>query len=89
MHAQPGGTTRPEQLHGFFKAGFFVHDFGGAVTQLRARGVEIVVGPFPQRDDQKANVIIRDNAGNLIQIFGRGPVVETEWIGDVSKRKKR
>ena len=56
--------------HGFFKAGFFVQDFDRVLATLRDRGVEIAYGPFPKRADQHANVIIRDNAGNLIQIFG-------------------
>ena len=43
--------------------------FDSVVSQLRARGVEIAFGPFPARENQRANVLIRDNAGNLIQIF--------------------
>jgi hypothetical protein len=27
-------------------------------------------GPYPARPGQRANVIVRDNAGNLIQCFG-------------------
>ena len=62
----PNGT--PEI--GLFKAGLMVADFEATVAALRARGVEIVAGPFPERPDQRANVIIRDNAGNLIQVLG-------------------
>jgi hypothetical protein len=29
------------------------------------------MGPWPGRADQPANVIVRDNAGTLIQIFAR------------------
>lgn len=58
------------QVHGFFKAGFTVQDFDRTLAVLRERGVEIAYGPFPKRADQRANVIIRDNAGNLIQILG-------------------
>jgi hypothetical protein len=52
---------------------------GGLTVELihdpaaRPRGVsrpELVHGPFPASDNQRANLIIRDNAGNLIQIFG-------------------
>lgn len=53
-----------------FKAGFLVKDFDSAVDELRARGVTIAFGPFPAQNGQRANVLIRDNAGNLIQIFG-------------------
>ena len=41
------------------------------MRQLRRRGVEIAIGPFPKRDNQPANAIIRDNAGNYIQVLGR------------------
>ena len=58
-------------VHGIFKAGFVVDSFDRALTTLRERGVEIAIGPFPARDGQRANVIIRDNAGNLLQLFGR------------------
>ena len=68
--ARPATVSRPELLHGVYKAGFFVKDFDDVVDELRARGVAIAFGPFPQHDNQRANVIIRDNAGNLIQIFG-------------------
>jgi len=61
----------PLMVHGFFKAGLMVEDFDRALATLKARGVSIAYGPFPARSDQKANVIIRDNAGNLIQLFGK------------------
>ena len=60
-------------LHGFFKAGVIVDDLDRALATLRARGVEIAMGPFPARGAIRANVIIRDNAGNLIQLFGPAP----------------
>jgi catechol 2,3-dioxygenase-like lactoylglutathione lyase family enzyme len=55
---------------GIFKVGFRVDEFDGTIAALRARGVEIAYGPYPARRDQRANAIIRDNGGNLIQIFG-------------------
>ncbi len=67
--ARPSGVARPELLHGVFKAGFLVRNLDKTVEELRARGVEIAFGPFPARDNQRANLIIRDNAGNLIQLF--------------------
>jgi catechol 2,3-dioxygenase-like lactoylglutathione lyase family enzyme len=56
---------------GFFKGGAIVTDFDRTLATLRARGVEIAFGPYPAKADQRANVIIRDNAGNLIQFFGK------------------
>ena len=67
--ARPG-PSRPESLYGVYKAGFMVKDFDGTVEELRARGVAIAFGPFPASSQQRANLLIRDNAGNLIQIFG-------------------
>ena len=58
-------------VHGFVKAGILVDDFAGTLGTLSARGVTFAYGPFPERPDQKANVIIKDNAGNLIQIIAR------------------
>ena len=57
-------------VHGVFKVGFVVEDFAERMALLRDRGVEIAYGPFPERPGQRTNVLIRDNAGNLIQIFG-------------------
>ena len=64
--AQPPGAAR----QGIFKAGFLVKDFEKTVEELRARNVDIAFGPFPASTTQRANLILRDNAGNLIQIFG-------------------
>jgi catechol 2,3-dioxygenase-like lactoylglutathione lyase family enzyme len=64
---RPGAN---DAVHGFFKAGAVVDDFDSLVALLRTNGVEIVMGPFPARPDQRANVLIKDNAGNLIQFFG-------------------
>jgi catechol 2,3-dioxygenase-like lactoylglutathione lyase family enzyme len=68
--AAPSGRAVP-YVHGLFKVGVIVDDFDGAVARLKARGVEIAFGPYPAREGQRANVLIRDNAGNLIQLFGR------------------
>ena len=58
-------------VHGIFKVGVTVDDFDTALATLRARGVDIAIGPFPKTATQPANAIIRDNAGNYIQIFGK------------------
>ena len=55
---------------GIFKVGVTVDDFEGTLSALRARGIEIAYGPYP-RGVQPANLIIRDNEGNLIQVFGK------------------
>ena len=57
-------------VHGVFKAGVIVENFDASIAELRARGVPIAAGPFPATADQRANAMIRDNAGNFIQIFG-------------------
>lgn len=67
--ARPG-PNQPGQQHGLFKGGFIVKHFDATIELLRARGVTFAFGPFPAQTNQRANVIIRDNAGNLIQIFG-------------------
>lgn len=65
------GVTANYQVHGYFKAGLIVDDFDRTMTVLRARGVAIAFGPYPKSATQRANAIIRDNAGNLIQFFGK------------------
>lgn len=73
--AVPLGSAAPSltasyQVHGIFKAGIIVDDFDKTLATLRSRGVEIAMGPFAATATQRANVIVRDNAGNLIQFFG-------------------
>ena len=48
-----------------------VDDLEKTLAALKARGVEVAMGPFPAKDNVLANVIVRDNAGNLIQFFGK------------------
>jgi methylmalonyl-CoA/ethylmalonyl-CoA epimerase len=59
-----------EDVYGIVKAGFIVADFEKTLSTLRSKHAEIVIGPFPPRVEQQAQVIVRDNSGNLIQIFG-------------------
>ena len=66
--AEPRGAL---YVHGIFKVGVTVDDFDAAIAGIRSRAIPIVIGPFPKRADQPANAMIRDNAGNYIQIFGR------------------
>jgi catechol 2,3-dioxygenase-like lactoylglutathione lyase family enzyme len=70
--ARAAPSVRAEQyIHGLFKAGVVVDDFEALVAGLKARHVDIAYGPFAAREGQRANVVIRDHAGNLIQFFGR------------------
>jgi predicted enzyme related to lactoylglutathione lyase len=63
----PGKATYLVQ--GTFKAGLVVDDLTATLALLKARGVVVAMGPFPATDTQRANFLIRDNAGNLIQFF--------------------
>jgi catechol 2,3-dioxygenase-like lactoylglutathione lyase family enzyme len=58
-------------VHGIFKAGLVVDDLDKTLATLKARGVPIFLGPFPARGNIKSNALIKDNAGNLIQFFGK------------------
>jgi catechol 2,3-dioxygenase-like lactoylglutathione lyase family enzyme len=64
-------TGDPVLAQGFVKAGVVVDDFDGTLAMLRTKGVQIAYGPYPAKAGQRANVIIRDVDGNLIQFFGR------------------
>ena len=68
--ARPRTEAQPDLVQGPFKAGFMVKDLDKTLDALRARGVQIAFGPFPAQGGQRANAIILDNSGNLIQIFG-------------------
>jgi len=65
------GVKNDLLVHGVVKAGAIVSDFDGTVALLKQRNVQIAFGPYPATAHQRANVIIKDNAGNLIQLFGR------------------
>ena len=67
--ARPSGDRL--LVHGVFKVGVVVEDYAGLLELLRARRVEIALGPFPAREGQRANLIVRDNAGNLLQFFAK------------------
>ena len=71
LQAAAPAISHTTLVHGLFKAGFAVTDYDRALATLRERGVEIAMGPFPAQGGQRANVIIRDNAGNLLQLFAR------------------
>ena len=58
-------------VHGLVKAGAIVADFDRTMALLRQRDVPIAFGPYPAKANQRANVIIQDNSGNLIQFVGR------------------
>ena len=74
--AQPLSSAAPAiknsiLVHGFFKAGVIVDDLDKVITHFKEKNVNIAYGPFPSGANQRANVIIRDNGGNLIQFFGK------------------
>jgi catechol 2,3-dioxygenase-like lactoylglutathione lyase family enzyme len=58
-------------VHGIVKVGAIVDDFDQTVAMLRQRHVTLALGPFPASADQRANIIVQDNDGNLIQFFGK------------------
>ena len=64
-------VTDPALCHGLFKVGILVKDLDRTLEKLAARGVAVAFGPFPAQPNQRANAILRDNAGNLIQILQR------------------
>ena len=67
------GITDPFYVHGYFKAGVIVKDYDRLLAALRVGGVKIAHGPYEARPDRRANVIVEDNAGNLIHFFGPRP----------------
>jgi hypothetical protein len=71
LAAASADAREPQLTQGIFKAGLVVDDLDRTLNALKARGVPIVIGPFPARDKIKSNFLIRDNAGNLIQFIGR------------------
>lgn len=71
--AQVAPTVKGEIFtHGVFKAGVIVADYAATLARLRERGAEFAFGPFPASNGQRANAIVRDNAGNLIQFIDGG-----------------
>ena len=61
----------PVLVRGIFKVGIIVDSLAQTLATLRARQVPIAFGPYPAKPGAMANAIVRDNAGNLIQFFGR------------------
>ncbi len=68
--AAPSISQR-EFLHGITKAGVLVDDLNALVSALNQRNVPIFIGPFPSSANQNANLIIKDNNGNMIQFIQR------------------
>ena len=57
--------------HGFVKAGLVVENLDRTLAVLKARNVQIAYGPYPAKANVMSNFIIKDNSGNLIQLFGK------------------
>lgn len=55
--------------HGIFKFGVGVTDVREAAAKLKAAGVTILVKPFEDQGGRYVAAIIRDNSGNVIQLF--------------------
>jgi catechol 2,3-dioxygenase-like lactoylglutathione lyase family enzyme len=70
-HDDARAASEPPLVHGIMKVGVVVDDLDKTLATLKARGVPIFLGPFPARGNIKSNALIKDNAGNLIQFFGR------------------
>lgn len=80
---EPRGATSLKQIapqvshdtmvHGVFKAGVIVSNWEALLAGLKERGVPIAIGPFPARAEQRANLVIRDGDGNLIQFIDSKP----------------
>ena len=69
--AAPGIKDRT-LIQGFTKTGLIVDNFDKTLAALRERNVPILMGPYPAHDSTGLrNFIIEDNAGNLIQFFGK------------------
>ena len=63
-------ASSPTAVQKIVKVGAIVDAFDQAVAPFRARHVTIDMGPYPASAEQRANIIARDNEGNLIQFFG-------------------
>ena len=58
-------------VHGIFKTGLIVDDLDKTLSMLKVRKVPIAFGPYPATQNSAGNFIVSDNAGNLIQFFGK------------------
>lgn len=68
---QEGAAARPATpTRGLMKAGFIAKDYETTLARLQSAKADIAYGPYPAQGGQRANVIIRDNEGNLLQLFG-------------------
>jgi hypothetical protein len=66
------GTKDRTLIQGITKTGLIVDNFDRTLAALRERNVPILMGPYPAHDSTGLrNFIIEDNAGNLIQFFGK------------------
>ena len=71
QHQAAKGAAEIPLTHGIVKVGIVVDDLDKTAAALKSRGVPIFMGPFPAQGEMKRNMLIKDNAGNLIQFFGR------------------
>jgi catechol 2,3-dioxygenase-like lactoylglutathione lyase family enzyme len=64
----PGLKGRYE-VHGLFKAGFFVKDLDAEIARLRAKGVRFKGSLFEDPVARARSILVLDNDGNIIQLF--------------------
>ena len=64
-------VKKTHEIHGIFKVGFHVGDIDAVYQAVKERGVAITYDFIQAKDIDLRTFIIRDNAGNLIQFFGK------------------
>jgi catechol 2,3-dioxygenase-like lactoylglutathione lyase family enzyme len=64
-------VKKAHEVHGIFKVGFHVRNLDAVYKAIKERGVAIAYDIIPAKDIDLRTFIIRDNAGNLVQFFGK------------------
>jgi extradiol dioxygenase family protein len=71
LHRAAPALTQSFQIYGIFKAGIVVDDVDATLKELEARKVDVAFRIFKDDALGLRTFAIRDNAGNVIQFFGR------------------
>lgn len=58
-------------LHGFFKVGFYVKDFEAAINFLKENNVQFFGRIIEDEKHRIKFTLIKDNSGNILQVFGK------------------
>lgn len=64
-------VKKSHEIHGIFKVGFHVRNLDAVYKALKERGATIAYDIIQAKDIDLRSFIIRDNAGNLVQFFGK------------------